>query len=273
MSKNKNIILIFGIIGILIAGFGFSNSAEAANPSVYVSPASQNKEVGDIFNISVRVNPAGEKVCVAEGKLLLDKLDVQDIKVATDEGIFPQTSPSFSNGFYFLLGIEGCTTQDKTLFTARVRAKSAGSAEASFQNVDIIGEGVSISSDFSRGTYTITSPSLPPSTEIVSCNCDVWGAWQDGNCGDGDCTDSQRSQTRQRTCTPSNCDIEKQTQCVNDSYCNTLLAEGKENVPEKGLLAAIGAMPLNLKVLLGIAMVVIIGLLVLKGIKKRKKTQ
>ena len=271
MSKNKNTILIFGIIGILIAGFGFSNSAEAANSSIYVSPASQNKEVGDIFNISVKVNPGGEKVCVVEGKLLLDKLDVQDIKVPTDEGVFSQTSPSFSNGFYFLLGVEGCTTQDKTLFTARVKAKSAGSAEVSFQNVDIIGEGVSISSDFSSGIYTLTFPSLPPSTEIISCNCDVWGAWQDGECGDGDCTDSQRLQTRQRTCTPSDCDIETQIQCVNDTYCNTLLAEGKEKVPAEGLLAAIGAIPLNLKILLGIAVVVIIGLIILWFSHKKKR--
>ena len=273
MSKNKNTILILGIVGILIAGFGFPNSAEAANSSIYVSPASQNKEVGDIFDISVRVSPAGEKVCAVEGKLLLDKLDIQDIKVPIDEGIFSQTPPSFSNGFYFLLGIEGCTTQDKTLFTARVKAKSAGNAEASFQNVDIMGEGVSISSDFSSGIYTLTSPSLPPSTEIIPCNCDVWGAWQDGECGDGDCTDSQRLQTRQRTCTPSDCDIETQIQCVNDAYCNTLLAEGKEKVPAEGLLAAIGVIPLNLKVLLGIAIVVIIGLIVLKVTRMRRKTQ
>jgi len=271
MLKNKNTILIFGIIGILTIGVGFSNSVEAANPSIYVSPASQNKEVGDIFDISVKVNPGGEKVCVVEGKLLLNKLDVQDIKMATNEGIFPQTSPSFSNGFYFLLGIQGCATQDKTLFTARVKAKSVGSAEVSFQSVDIIGEGVSISSDFSSGTYNLTSPSLPPSTEIISCNCGVWGAWQNGDCGDGDCTDSQRLQTRQRTCVPSNCDTEKQIQCANDTYCNTLLAEGKEAVPAKGLLAAIGDMPLNLKVLLGIAVVVIIGLIILWFSHKKKR--
>ncbi len=270
--KNKNLtILIFGIIGVLIIGFGFFNPVEAANPSVYVSPASQSKEVGDTFDISVRVNPAGEKVCAVEGKLLLNKLDVQDIKVATDEGIFPQTSPSFSNGFYFLLGIEGCTTEDKTLFTTRVKAKSAGNAEISFQNVDIIGEGTSISSDFSSGTYTLTSPSLPPSTEIVSCNCDVWDAWQNGDCGGGDCTDSQILQTRQRTCTPSNCDIEKETQCVNDTYCITLLAEGKETVPARGLLATIGAIPLNLRVILILAGVIIIGLIILWLRQKKKK--
>jgi len=257
-------------MGILTVGFGFSNPAEAANPSIYVSPASQSKEVGDIFDISVKINPVGEKICVVEGKLLVDKLDVQNIKVATDEGIFPQTSPSFSNSFYFLLGIEGCTTQDKTLFTARVKAKSAGNAEVSFQNVDIIGEGVSISSDFSSGTYTLTSPSLPPSTEIVPCNCDIWGAWQNGDCAGGDCTDSQKLQTRQRTCTPSDCDIQNQTQCVNDTYCISLLIKGKETLPAKGLLATIGAIPLNLKVILIIAGVILIGLLILRLTGKRK---
>ena len=113
MSKNKNTILILGIVGILIAGFGFPNSAEAANSSIYVSPASQNKEVGDIFDISIRVSPAGEKVCAVEGKLLLDKLDIQDIKMPIDEGISLKLPLLSVMAFIFCLGFKDVLPRTK----------------------------------------------------------------------------------------------------------------------------------------------------------------
>ena len=47
----------------------------------------------------------------------------------------------------------------------------------------------------------------------------------------------------------------------------------QETDDRRGWLAAIGVIPLNLKVLLGIAIVVIIGLIVLKVIRMRRKTQ
>lgn len=155
MNKNKITILALGCIGILIAVFGFANSIEAANPSIYVSPASLSKKVGDVFDISVEINPAGEKVCMVEGKLVLDKLSCQSVSPNSDLMASPDNKLTCSN-LYFSLGIPTCTTENKILFTVTVKAKDAGTAVANFSGVDIIGEGVSVPSTFSGGTYTLT---------------------------------------------------------------------------------------------------------------------
>jgi hypothetical protein len=155
MNKNKITILALGCIGILIAVFGFANSIEAANPSIYVSPTSLSKKVGDVFDISVEINPAGEKVCMVEGKLVLDKLSCQSVSPNSDLMASPDNKLACSN-LYFSLGIPTCTTENKILFTVTVKAKDAGTAIANFSGVDIIGEGVSVPSTFSGGTYTLT---------------------------------------------------------------------------------------------------------------------
>lgn len=251
MNKNKITILMLVVVGMMI----FSFNVKAADPSLYVSPATADKDMGSAFDVVVKVNPTGEKVCAVEGQLSLSKLVVQKIDVA--EGIMPQTSPSFSNNLYFLLGIPGCTTQEKTLFTVRVKADTVGKASAGFKNVDIIGEGMSISSAFVDGNYEITVPSVsavppavptipstPSTPQQISCVCDDWNSWQNGNCGEGNCALTQRLQERDRACTPSGCDIEKQIQCVNDSTCITSAKEKveiPETVPQASLLAAIGS--------------------------------
>ncbi len=204
MRKNK--ILILGFIGILITGFAFYSTAEAADSSIYVSPASLNKTVGDTFDISVGVSPAEEKVCVTEGKLILNKLSCQSVKMGNE--ISAQTSPSCDD-LSFVLGIQGCTANDKTLFTVTAKATSAGTGTANFTRIDLIGEGVSISSTSSNGSYTITSP----------CTCDTWSAWQNKACGGGNCSSTQRLQTHTRSCTPSSCDVEQESQCIDDSSC------------------------------------------------------
>jgi len=206
MIKYKNKILILGFIGILIIGFGTWDTVSAADSSVYVLPAQANKEIGSTFNITVKVNPDGQKVCAVEGKLSLTKLSCQ--KVTMGSGLSAQTSPSCDD-LSFLLGIQGCVTNKKTLFTVRVKAKNAGSGIAKFTGVDIIGEGISISSNSSGGSYTITS----------SCNCGAWSVWQDGDCGGGSCSSNQRLQTRTRVCTPLGCKSKNEYQCKDDPGC------------------------------------------------------
>lgn len=214
MKRYKNKILILGFMGILIVCFGAWRTVEAADSSIYVSPAQASKEIGDTFDISVKINPNEQKVCVVEGKMSLTKLSCQ--KVTMGSGISAQTSPSCDD-LSFLLGIQGCTTsKKKTLFTVRVKAKSAGSATVEFTGVDIIGEGVSISSVSSGGSYT-----------IVSCDCT---SWQDKACGGNDCSSDQRFQTR--TCTPSGCALGNR--CVADSSCvSAPLVEGEEEEEEE----------------------------------------
>lgn len=153
MRKYQNKILIIVFIGILITGFGVWRVVEAADSSIYVSPAQANKKIGDTFDISVKVSSDGQKICVVEGKLNLNKLSCQ--KITMGSGISAQTSPSCDD-LSFILGIQGCVTSEKTLFTVRVKAKNTGTGTASFTGIDIIGEGVPISFVSSGGSYTLT---------------------------------------------------------------------------------------------------------------------
>lgn len=156
MSKNKIKILFLGFV-VMIGGLSFYQPAGAAGASVYVSPATLSKNVGESFNLSVGVS-GGEKVCAVEGKLNLNKLSCQS--VSAGDGVMAQSSPSCSN-LYFLIGIPGCATSNKTLFTVNVKAVSAGIAAANFTGVDIIGEGMSVSSASVGGSYALTSVSVP----------------------------------------------------------------------------------------------------------------
>jgi len=207
MKKIKNkILLILSFIGIFIVTFGTQLVVEAANSLIYVSPSQLTKNTGEIFNITVRVNPNGQKVCAVEGKLNLNNLSCQKVTVESD--IISQTPPSCDN-LYFLLGIPQCTMNDRTLFVVTVKAGNVGSASVSFTNVDIIGEGVSISSASSGGNYTIISP----------CTCSAWSSWENKACGGGNCSPTQRLQIRTRTCTPSGCNVEVEYRCLEDLSC------------------------------------------------------
>jgi len=166
MRKYQNKILIIVFIGILITGFGVWRVVEAADSSIYVSPAQADKKIGDTFDISVKVSSGGQKVCVVEGKLNLNKLSCQ--KITMGSGISAQISPSCDD-LSFILGIQGCVTSEKTLFTVRVEAKNTGTGTAGFTGVDIIGEGVPISFISSGGTYTLTvlEEAAPESEEEI----------------------------------------------------------------------------------------------------------
>ena len=256
--KNKITILILGVM--MIFGFGGQSVFAQSQPSLIVTPSSLTKNVGDSFDLTVKVQPNGQKVCAVEGQLLLSKLNVQKINVAS--GIISQTPPSFSNNLYFLLGIPKCTIQETNLFTVKVKAISIGQALANFKKVDIIGEGKSVSNTSQGGSYkiiipktvsksvskkTATGKKLTKPNVVKSCNCQDWNAWQNKGCGQGNCLNTQMEQMRSRICQPAGCDIEKQTQCVNDRQCITVAKTQKsgtnKNVGLKNtsFLASIGS--------------------------------
>jgi len=294
MKKNKITILILGIVGVLI--FGNQIALAQDSPSVFVSPANLTKNVGENFDLAIKVNPAGQKVCAVEGQLVLSKLTVQEISVA--DGIISQTPPSFSNNFYFLLGIPGCTTKEKPLFTVKVKANTVGKAKVSFKNIDIIGEGVSISSASVGGNYEIVIPkktvasggkkqkkvkkTQKPKGSSKTCVCEKWSSWENKGCGEGGCLETQRLQERFRVCNPPGCDIEKQTQCVNDPVCISLAKEKPE--PSKtpfiaSLLSTIsniitlgtGCAWLGVVIVIGVILLLIFAIsLISKKYRKRK---
>lgn len=151
--KNTKIKIILSAI-IFLSAAGFAGTAAAAGSSLYVSPASSVKTVGDIFNASVGVSTSGNKVCAAEGTLVFNKLSCQNITLASD--VTPQFTPTCANP-YFLIGVPSCSTADKVLFTVSAKAGSAGTTSISFTGVDIIGEGVSVGTASASGNYTINA--------------------------------------------------------------------------------------------------------------------
>ena len=216
MKKHKKIILALSIITILVFSFSFGQTARAADTSIYISPAEAIKKAGDVFDISVMVNPSGENICAAEGKINLSGLSCQ--KITMGSGISSQTSPSCDD-LNFLLGIQGCATAKKELFVIRVKVGSKSPATAEITNVDIIGEGVPLSYIAHDGRYTIA---LAP-----ACDCGAWTSWESADCGSGKCTASQIARSRTRDCDPSGCENEKQDLCVYDSTCVVPQAEEK----------------------------------------------
>ena len=292
MKKFKKIglVLSIAVIGLVL----LSQGVFAQNkPILVVSPPTSTKNVGESFDLVVKVLPAGEKVCAVEGQLLVSKLVVQNIIVAGD--IMPQTSPSFSNNLYFLLGVPNCTTQEKTLFTVKVKGQSVGEASAAFGEVDIIGEGKSISSDSNSGKYQIVALKMKkkaPGKEstaqkvVKPCTCGKWTSWQDKGCGGEGCLETQMLQVRTRTCVSSGCDVERQTQCMNNASCVIAAKERLKNASERTsrtgvalLLASIGSLItlgtgnvlLGIVVGLGIVLILIVILILMYRKRRGKK--
>lgn len=158
--KNTNIKIILSAT-IFLSVVCFVGTAIAAGASLYVSPASLTKTVGNAFSVSVGVNASGSKVCAVEGTLVFNNLSCQSITVSGD--VMVQSSPTCSNP-HFLIGIPSCTTSNKTLLTVSVKAGNAGTTSIGFSGVDIIGEGVSVGSASIGGNYTINAVPKPTPT-------------------------------------------------------------------------------------------------------------
>lgn len=164
MRNIKTTVILSAIV--LLSVIGFVGSVDAAGPSLYISPASLTKTVGNIFSASMGLNASGNKVFAVEGTLVFNNLFCQSITVT--DGLMAQSVPTCSNP-HFLIGIPNGTSLDKTLLTLSVKAVNAGVASVGLTGVDIIGEGVSIGSAATGGNYTINAvPKPTPTTPQAS---------------------------------------------------------------------------------------------------------
>lgn len=159
----KKIILLASAVAISI--LGLAPIAFADNAVLSVTPASANHNVGTVFNISASIDPAGNKVCVVKGTLNLANLSCKSITVAS--GIMAQTTPSCSSP-NFILGIPGCATAVKNIFSVAVAGTKAGQASLAFTGVNIIGAGVTIDSSSQGGTYNMFVPQTASATSPVA---------------------------------------------------------------------------------------------------------
>ncbi len=178
MKKNK--ILVLGFIGILIAGFGIYNLAKAATTaSVYVSPASATKNVGDEFDISVVATPEGGSIDTFQGKLTLnDNLACESVSMATDL-LATLDNKLTCDDITFSLGIPKGTTSSKTLFTVKVKGVSVGTGTATLSNLIVLSAGSEVASSASNGIYILTAAETTTETtektsvkELPKTGCD-----------------------------------------------------------------------------------------------------
>ena len=146
----------------LLSVAGFAGTADAASTFLYVSPINVNKTAGSVFNASVGLNNAGDKVCVIEGTLVFNNLTCQGITLSS--GLQAISSPSCSSP-YFLIGIPNCTVSDRTLMTVSVKTENTKPSSINFKNIDIIGEGASISNAAVAGNYNV-APAVKPAPVV-----------------------------------------------------------------------------------------------------------
>ncbi len=264
------------MVGIFSLG-----TAKASNPLIYISPNNLDKNVGDNLVLTVKVDTAGSKVCAVEGKLQLDdKLSCQSIVLG--EGMMAQKSPSCVDPS-FLFGIPNCITENKTLFTIVVKAEKKGIADVGFADVDVMGEGFSLSNIFVGGSYNLSGVSVVPVVheettfvpEIVpveNCVCNDWGEWGgdlNKDCGQGGCGSDQLLQIRERECNPTSCEIEVENRCVADSSCASVIST-ENNSQTATIFDALGSIGYGW-LLGGLIFLILIIFITSRSIKKKRR--
>ena len=148
----KKIILLslLTIVGVL----GLAQLAYADNSVLSAVPASLNSAVGAPFNVSVQLNPVGNKICVVKGTISFINLSCQNITLAN--GVMAQSSPTCANPS-FLVGIPKCTTSMQNIFSVSVKGTQVGQASLSFPEIKVVGVGVDVPSIWQGGSYNITA--------------------------------------------------------------------------------------------------------------------
>lgn len=151
----KNFKKISVIVFVLVVLFGISNQANALQlPGLYMTPTGITKNVKESFVVDMNLSASDKKVYAVEGTLSFKNLNCEGITVAT--GLIPQTAPTCANP-YFLIGVPNGTINDTKIFEVKVSGIDTGDANINLSNIDVIGEGKSVSNIGTNGTYIIKS--------------------------------------------------------------------------------------------------------------------
>jgi hypothetical protein len=161
--------ILFSALLTVVGILGASQLVYADSSILAVSPSSGTKTVGSSFNVSVRLNPSSNDVCLASGTLSFGNLTCQNITLAG--GVMAQQAPTCADPT-FDLGIPDCTTAAQNLFSVSAAGKKAGKASLSIAGIENIGPtGADVPSGATNGAYTIvaakasTTPNtVPPVT-------------------------------------------------------------------------------------------------------------
>jgi hypothetical protein len=160
----KTKIILLSVL-VLINVVAFGQMALAADPVLFISPATLNSTVGTSFNVVAQVNPLSNSVCAVRGTIVFNGLACQNITVAS--GLMAAIAPTCANP-NFLIGIPKCTTAAQNIFSMSVRGNQAGPSSLAFSEVRIMGAGTGVSSIWNGGAYSITAVPATPETPVTS---------------------------------------------------------------------------------------------------------
>lgn len=179
--RNK---IFASLSSFLLIGLSFLLITEVysqTEASLYFSPSSGKKTVGDTFSISVRVNTAGHSINASEGSVVFDTDKLQVTSVSKTSSIFTlwATEPSFSNAdgtVEFAGGIPnpGYSGSNGVIVTINFKAKTATTVKG-YTDVVLVsgavlandGEGTNILSSLGKASFYISPAGIPVTAPLL----------------------------------------------------------------------------------------------------------
>ena len=145
------VIVVVGILAMSQAVFADSTVLSA-------TPSYASNVAGSVFNVSVKLDTANDKVCVVKGVINFTNLSCQNITMAS--GIMAQTMPT-CEAPNFSVGTPNCFTKPSSLFSVSVKSNQSGQAGISFSGVKMItannGAAYDVAFTSQSGVYDITA--------------------------------------------------------------------------------------------------------------------
>lgn len=149
-----------------------------AEGSFFLFPESGVYNVGETFEIEVRVDTGGDEINAAEGRIEFNQAELNIVSITTNDSIFSSwfPAPEFSNedGVVNFGGsnADSYTGTNGNVLTIEFEALANTESEVNFQSGAAIlaanGLGTNILSTLSSGVYTMTSKEVVPVIEYVS---------------------------------------------------------------------------------------------------------
>lgn len=162
-------------VAFLFLFFGLGRAASAA--TMYFSPASGSKNVGEVLSVSVYVSSVGQAMNAAEGVISFppDKLEVASLSKAGSIFSLWVQEPAFSNAagtvnFEGLVLNPGFSGSAGKILTVVFKAKTAGVANLTFTSGAVLandGQGTNILTGLSTASFSLGMKEPTPSEVIT----------------------------------------------------------------------------------------------------------
>ena len=168
------------LITVFLLAIFFLTSAAADAATLFLSPSSDSRTVGDSFSVSVRVNTGGVAINSAQATVFFPN-DLLEVISLSQSGVFSlwPVNPSFSNGggtvsFAGGLPSPGYTGSSGTIILITFKAKAVGTATVTLDSASVLandGFGTDVLTSLGSGSFIITAVGEeappPPESKIV----------------------------------------------------------------------------------------------------------